>query len=130
MIKRFKKWFYSFFIVSVIFVTKKRASDFTCDAPFASVSVTTKDNKRIIFSFKTEQRQQINSLFLKYAVSCQVDETFTKELQELNSKVLISVTLIKVGFIRPNYKVLADVLLELYIKSATLYLEDLKKKST
>lgn len=130
MINRFKKWFYSFFIISVKFVTKKRASDFTCDVSFASVNVTSKDDKNITFTFKTEKRQHVNSLFLKYAVGCQVDETFSKELQELNTKVLISVTLMKVGFLRPNYKILANILLELYIKAAAAYLEDLKKKST
>jgi hypothetical protein len=130
MLRKLRNWFYSLFIIHVVFVTKKRASDFRPTSVFATVKVGTTDGKSIKFTFKTEARQPAGSLFLKYIVECEVDDTFSKELQELNSKVLISITVIRFGFLKPNYKVLADLLLNMYIHSATKYMQDLQNSKT
>lgn len=129
MFRSLQKWFYSLFIIQVFFVTKKRAADFLGITIFATIDVETTDNKSIRFVFRTDGREPNNSIFAKYIVECRVDERFTKELQSLNNKVLISITIVKLGIVKPNYKVIADLLLSKYIQYATVHLEKLAKEA-
>lgn len=108
-----RRKYYSMFMISTLFLTKTRANSGVDVPVFSHVTLTTEDNRTIVFTFKVDTRVFISKWLTKYIVETIIDDSFTPEFKELNNKLLITVTIF---IVNADYDVLANILLNKYLQ--------------
>ena len=119
MLCKIRSWFYSLFLINVRFIGKRSTDDFHLVPAFSFIELLTNDGKKITFTFKMDNRNRFRACCTKYIVEAEVDGSFSPELQRLNNKVLISVTILMV---KSHYRTFANILLHKYLEHAYIYL--------
>ncbi len=119
MLSKLRSWFYSLFLINVKFIGKRVTDDYHCVPTFSFIELVTNDGKKITFTFKMDNRNRYKACCTKYIVEAEVDDSFSQELQLLNNKVLISVT---VFMVKKHYRTFANILLHKYLEHAYIYL--------
>lgn len=116
--KKILKIIYRLLIVQVVLVNKKDIVDILKLRSFSELNINT--NKGVFsFKFKEDRRIRIENI-KKFFVEIDVPDDVNANLKDLNNKIMIFV---KVVLITVDYKIISEVLYEVYLDKAIKYMD-------